>query len=352
MALYCRISKNLGKFQLDVEFQSEDEIVALMGASGCGKSMTLKCIAGIEKPDSGLIIINGVTVFDSHKKINLPPQKRKVGYLFQDYALFPNMTVRKNILTVLPKEKRGQIQDVLQAFQLEAVANQYPAQLSGGQKQRCALARMMVTEPEIIMLDEPFSALDSFLKWQMEQEVVTVLKNCTKPVLFVSHDRDEVYRICSKVVVIDGGINEPILSKQELYQHPHTYADALLTGCKNIIPVEDLGREIQLPGHGITLNKPEGAHQIGYLGIRAKQILPAHGLKAGQSAITFPYRILDCTEGVFSMILMVGIEPSEDCRVDSGLVLRWEIPKGEYQDLKNHPKILAIPEEDILLLRK
>lgn len=344
MSIYCKIKKKMGRFTLDIEFEAGDETVALMGASGCGKSMTLRCIAGIEKPDSGKIVINGKTVFDSEKRIYLTPQKRRTGYLFQDYALFPNMTVEKNIRTVLPKDRECELDTILTAFHLKGLENHYPRQLSGGQKQRCALARMMVTQPEIIMLDEPFSALDSYLRWQMEQEVVAALEKFGKTVLFVSHDRDEVYRISNQVVVVNHGKNEPIQRKQELYQHPTTYADALLTGCKNICPVVTTGDSVYAAEYGLDLKKDDRSKEAAYIGIRAKLIQPAHLMKASEKALFLDYEMVSVTEGVFNMIVMVRPK-------DASGLLRWEMPKSVYQDIYNHPLTLAIPREDILLLK-
>ena len=175
MAIDVEIKKKTGNFCLEVKFCAEEEIFALLGASGCGKSMTLKCIAGIETPDEGHIILNGRVLFDSEKKINIIPQKRKVGYMFQDYALFPNMTVEKNIMAGMGKHPSVEIvQNYIERFQLNGLENRLPAQLSGGQKQRVALARMMAAEPEILLLDEPLSALDSYLKWQMEEELMKI----------------------------------------------------------------------------------------------------------------------------------------------------------------------------------
>ena len=168
MALIVNIEKTLGDFHLKVNFTAEREVMALLGASGCGKSMTLGCIAGIVRPDKGHIELNGRVLFDSEKKIDLPPQKRKVGCLFQQYALFPHMTVEQNIRAgahARPKNEREQaVREVLHAFRLEGLENNRPSQLSGGQQQRCALARILVGQPELVLLDEPFSALDAYLK--------------------------------------------------------------------------------------------------------------------------------------------------------------------------------------------
>lgn len=155
MALSVDIRKALGNFHLAVQFDAGDETLALLGASGCGKSVTLKCIAGILTPDEGHIELDGVTLYDSASRINLPPQRRQVGYLFQQYALFPNMTVRQNIAAAVRDKARRQteVAEKLRQFRLEAVADQKPGQLSGGQQQRCALARILASEPTAILLD-------------------------------------------------------------------------------------------------------------------------------------------------------------------------------------------------------
>ena len=147
MALSVDIRKKMGDFQLEVQFEAEQETLALRGASGCGKSVTLRCVAGILTPDEGKIVLDGVTLFDSAARINLPPQKRQVGYLFQQYALFPNMTVRQNIAAaVRDKQRRKSVtEEKLRQFRLEEVADKRPGQISGGQQQRTALARILAS---------------------------------------------------------------------------------------------------------------------------------------------------------------------------------------------------------------
>lgn len=164
MSLLVEIEKQLGNFHLNVRFQAETETLALLGASGCGKSMTLKCIAGIMTPDRGRIVLNGRVLFDSEARIDLPPQQRRVGYLFQNYALFPTMTVERNILCGIRSgskaEKNAALTATLHRFRLEGLEKRYPAQLSGGQQQRVAIARAVVTEPCVILADEPTAGLD------------------------------------------------------------------------------------------------------------------------------------------------------------------------------------------------
>ena len=237
--LQVKIKKKLGNFLLDVDFSMDGGVFAILGASGCGKSMTLKCIAGIERPDKGRIVLNDRVLFDSEKRINLPPQKRKVGYMFQDYALFPNMNVVQNIQAGMGRKPNPKkVREYITGFQLGGLENHMPDQLSGGQKQRVAMARMLASEPEVLLLDEPFAALDSYLKWKMEQQMLELLQEIQKPVLFVSHSRDEVYRLCDTVSCINQGRMEVIEPVKEFFRNPKTRTAALLSGCKNICAVE------------------------------------------------------------------------------------------------------------------
>lgn len=349
MSLVCQIKKNFGAFQLNVDIQAGDEVLALLGASGCGKSITLKCIAGIVKPDSGRIILDGVTLFDSDKKINLPPQKRHTGLLFQDYALFPNMTVCQNILTGVHKSERGKsneiISDICRIFQLEGLEQRFPSELSGGQKQRCALARIMAAKPKILMLDEPFSALDSYLKWRLEREVSSIIRKFGKTVLFVSHNRDEVYRLCDRITIIENGKAQEAVPKWDLFKSPETRAAALLTGCKNISPALVNGNEVTAAHWGLRFHSQmASAKEIRYVGIRAHQILPAYRLDSLENFISFEYDLIDEVEDTFSYILMISPKQSE------GYVIRWEVTKAERMNMFNYPQIACIPKEKVLFL--
>lgn len=289
MSLKVNIKKRLGNFNLDVAFETERGVFAILGASGCGKSMTLKCIAGIETPDEGRIELNGRILYDSAKKINLTPQKRRVGYMFQDYALFPNMTVEQNIKAGMGKHpEEEKVRSYINRFRLEGLEKHYPAQLSGGQKQRVAMARMIASEPDILLLDEPFSALDSYLKWELEQEMRDMLAEVQKPVLFVSHNRDEVYRLCSMVSCIDHGKMEVIEETKEFFHNPKTKTAAVLSGCKNISAAEIVdNNHIKALGWGITLyvsEIPEGTKAVG---IRAHSFYPEETKAVGIRAHSF-----------------------------------------------------------------
>jgi molybdate transport system ATP-binding protein len=308
VSLSVNIRKKLGDFQLNISFQAEKEILALLGASGCGKSMTLKCIAGIETPDEGQIILDGRVLYDSKQNINLPPQKRNVGYLFQSYALFPHMTVRQNIASGIrggKVRKQAMSTEKMKALYLEGLEDKYPFQLSGGQQQRVALARILASEPELILLDEPFSALDSYLKWQLEQELMDTLKSFAGTTLFVSHSRDEVYRLCQSVCVINDGTSEPVQTVKQLFDKPNTLSAALLTGCKNYSAARQRNQtEIEATDWGLTLSCDgrEIPDDLQYIGVRAHYITFQTQAKEN----CFPCSVTRVIEDVFSVILSIA----------------------------------------------
>lgn len=203
MKLEVDIKKQLDHMHLMVSFVAGEEIFALLGPSGAGKSMTLKCIAGIETPDEGRIVLDGVVLFDSYKKINLPPQKRQVGYLFQDYALFPHMTVEQNLLIV--NQDKGATHTLLRKLGIEELCKNYPDEISGGQKQRVAFARMMAAQPKVLLLDEPFSGLDCFVKEEVIAYTEQIIREARTVTLLVTHQFEEVGRFAKQVACIKDG---------------------------------------------------------------------------------------------------------------------------------------------------
>ncbi len=225
--LRVKIKKQLDKFLLDLNFETDDEILGLIGASGSGKSMTLKCIAGIEKPDEGIIVLNDRALFDSENNINLKPQERRIGYLFQSYALFPQMTVRKNILVSVNKtydkvKKRKKVDEIIDLLGLNGLEDKFPSEISGGQQQRVAFARIIVNEPEFLLLDEPFSALDAFLRWNIAKELKGMIKSLGKKAIFVTHSINEVYYLCNNAIALSEGKEIEKNSVKELIDNPKT----------------------------------------------------------------------------------------------------------------------------------
>lgn len=281
MSLEVTIAKRFEGFTLHADFAAGNTAAAILGASGCGKSMTLRCIAGVVKPDSGRIVLDGRVLFDSEKGIDLPPQQRNVGLLFQNYALFPNMTVEQNILCALKKEKdpaarKAACGSALRAMRLEELAHRLPSELSGGQQQRAALARILAGRPRILMLDEPFSALDSYLREEVEGEVGSLLSNFDGTALLVTHDRDEAYRLCREMIVMDGGEVLRAGTTKEVFADPRRLTAARLTGCKNILPCVRVDEHhVRLTGWEreltVALPVPEGCCAVG---IRAHDFAP------------------------------------------------------------------------------
>ncbi|MFD1899100.1 sulfate/molybdate ABC transporter ATP-binding protein [Enterococcus termitis] len=272
MKLLVDIQKKLRDHQLKVNFEIDTATLGILGASGCGKSMLLKCIAGIETPDSGRIQLGDRVLFDKEKRIDLPPQQRKVGLLFQQYALFPHLTVYKNLRSVT-KDARL-IQELLTMFHLEMVKNSYPRQLSGGQKQRVALARMLASNPELLLLDEPFSALDTSLKEELQIELQKRLSDYKGNVLIVSHSLDELYRLCPLLGIMSD--SDFIKGKTtDLFKQPQTVEAARLTGCKNIFPVKRIdSHTVQVLGWQTPLTvAAEVPTECRYIGIRAHDLL-------------------------------------------------------------------------------
>ena len=348
MHLFVDVHKDFGAFKLDVSFETESgQITGLLGASGCGKSMTLRCIAGIEKPDRGRIVLDDRVLFDSEQHIDLPPQKRRVGYLFQNYALFPNMTVAQNIAVGVRNKKARQetVERLIGTLCLEGQEKKYPRQLSGGQQQRVALARILASAPEVLLLDEPFSALDSYLKWQVELELSDLLSSFPGPVLFVTHNRDEVQRLCQQVCVLDQGKSQAVLPVHELFEAPRTLSACLLSGCKNISRARvTADGKVEALDWGVTLDSerplPEG---LSHIGMRAHYIRPVDG--PGPNRL--PCRVERVVENVFSTVVMLSTPGG----IQGFSRLRIELEKGRWPELAGKdPLWLELPAGDLLLL--
>ena len=306
MSLSVNIIKRLQGFTLNVSFMAEAGVTALLGASGSGKSMTLRCIAGVEKPDEGSIVLDGRALYDSSRKIDLPPQERRVGYLFQRYALFPNMTVAENIEAGLSRERdahrrRNNRESWIARFHLDGLEGHYPRELSGGQMQRVALCRMLAGEPEAILLDEPFAALDSHLRWQMEGEVKETLSQFSGVALLVSHDRGEVYRMSGQACVLSAGVNEPLRQTAELFERPLTLQSALISGCKNCVPAHMEGEQsVFVPGWNAHLVcESTGRGATTHVGVRAHNVTPCP--ETAENALFC--RVIDAADDVFSRVL-------------------------------------------------
>lgn len=349
MSLVVDIRKSLGAFRLDVQFEASDGVMGILGASGCGKSMTLRCIAGVERPDEGQIVLDGVTLFDSRKRINRKPQQRQVGYLFQNYALFPNMTVRQNILCGLNRERNAARREQMCAehielMQLNGLERHYPAQLSGGQQQRVALARILVSQPKLLMLDEPFSALDSHLREKLLVEMKSILHQYGGVSLAVTHSRDEAYDLCGSIALMENGSIHAHRPTKQLFADPATVTGAMMTGCKNIAAAHRVSEyEVEIPDWGVRLRTGQPVREgLCAVGIRA------HYFSVSSKQNSFPVQILDTVEEPFEDIIRFRYRNQKDGAPD----LWWRIPK-QYrpQGKADDPNFsLGIAPANVLLL--
>lgn len=368
MSLEVNIKKSFKTFDLDVDFTASTETLGFLGASGCGKSLTLRCIAGIETPDEGRIVVNDRVFFDSKEKINLTPQQRKSALLFQNYMLFPNLTVEKNVAAGIGKdvskeEAASIVAAELKRFGMENFSKRYPAQLSGGQQQRVALARMLAARPDILMLDEPFSALDAHLKGILEQNLVNLFDAFDGTILYVSHDIDEALRFCDRIAVVESGKILEIDSGDELVDDPHSGAAIRLSGCKNCPGAKYVDdHHAYIPKWGITLHfEREVPKDVKYLGIRASLMPKVEG--PGEN--NYHMRVERVSDSRFERTVMLSFLDREN-EVDindfddemNKLVheLYWRVPKHrgnqEYLPSVGEELWIHIPGDKVYLVTK
>jgi len=246
MPLEVQIAKRFPNFSLDVSFTAGDEPLGILGSSGAGKTMLLRCIAGLEQPDRGRIELNGRVLLDTQARTRVPARDRRVGLLFQHYALFPNQTVAENIafgLHNLPREEQTRrMAELVARTHAQGLEQRYPRELSGGEQQRVALARALAIEPEALLLDEPLSALDTHLRSQVETQLYETFAAYRRPTLLVTHNVEEAYRLGERLLVLAEGRIAASGPKEEIFRRPPTVEVARLTGCKNfsrVIPVTD-----------------------------------------------------------------------------------------------------------------
>jgi molybdate transport system ATP-binding protein len=236
--LELEIRKRLNGFVLDVALSLGRERVAIFGPSGSGKSLTLQCMAGLLRPDAGRIVLNGRILFDASCGIDLRPQDRRIGYLFQSYALFPHLTVEENVgygLHRLPRGERDRrVKGMIVAMRLAGMEQRRPAELSGGQQQRVALARALVTEPELLLLDEPFSALDSPIRSRLHGELLRLLEGLGITTVLVTHDLAEAYTLSQVMAVVEAGRILQIGPRDDVLRCPTSRTVARLTATKNL----------------------------------------------------------------------------------------------------------------------
>ena len=339
--LKVNIHKELKEFNLDVDFELKNGCLGILGPSGCGKSMTLKSIAGIVDPDNGIVSLTTgekTVYFDSDKKINLKPQKRNVGYLFQNYALFPNMTVEENVGIGLSNHDEKVVSEMIRRFHLEGLEKRYPRQLSGGQQQRVALARIMAYGPDVILLDEPFSAMDTVLKEQLRRELANFLNKFNGFSVLVTHDRDEAFQFCDELIILDKG---KIIAKGktvDLFENPGKVEVARLTGCKNISKIEIIDDyHVKSLDWDVTFEVSEKVlPNIAYIGIRAHDFGPAQ--KDDVNAVDTS----DSTK----------LEMPFEWQISLANGLLWKLDKQMREHEFEIPEYLKVDPKNILLLEE
>jgi len=342
--LEVSIEKVVARFRLAVEFAADGAPLGLLGPSGSGKTMTLRAIAGLETPDRGRIVLDGRVLFDSEQGIDVPARARRIGLLFQSYALFPHLTVTGNIafgLRDLPEAERNRrVAEQLAAVHLEGFTERYPATLSGGEQQRVALARALAIEPAALLLDEPFSALDTHLRSALERQLRETLAAYSGSTLFVSHNLEEAYRVCEKLVVLAGGKVAAQGPKEEIFKYPPTLEVARVTGCKNFsraLRVAD-GR-VEALDWGCALRVSQNfREEPGHVAIRAHHVRvhPASKLLEGNHDNFFPCWLAAMTETPFrvTLDLRMGSPPA----TVTDFHLQAEVFKQEWEAFRELPQ--------------
>jgi ABC-type sulfate/molybdate transport systems ATPase subunit len=339
MSLSVSIRKVLSGFTLDVEFETNGGALGILGPSGSGKSMTLRCIAGLDRPDTGRIVLNGRVLFDSETSVDLPARERNVGMLFQNYALFPHMTVSENIGFGLVSYSRGirrqKVEEMINMVHLQGLEARYPRELSGGQQQRVALARALSVNPECLLLDEPFSALDDHLRNLMIREFTESVDSYKGAMLFVTHNIDEAFRVCDNILVLAGGSVQGKGETHEVFENPPTFDAARITGCKNISPAAKVSdREVYADDWETSLQYRDNlSSDVSFVGIRANYLAMSD---SENDKNTFLCDVVGTSESLFRMI--VFLRPVKLPKDRSSLPLQWDISKEKWNAVRDLPR--------------
>ncbi len=349
-ALDVELERSLENFTLRIALNTGKGSIGLLGPSGSGKSMTLRMIAGVSTPDVGRIVLNGRVLFDSETRQNIPAVGRRIGLVFQDYALFPHLTVAENVgfgLAQFPRQERTlRIWKQLEQMGIAELANRYPRQISGGQRQRVAIARCMAMEPDALLLDEPFAALDPHLRRRTEEQLRATLAGFSGAVIFVTHDMEEAFRFCSDLQVLDNGRVIASGPKHELFERPHTVAAARLTGCKNIAAARRSGPDcVQVDAWECRLRTaidiPEALTHVGF---RSHQL--AFQKAGGEN--TFPCWLVSTSEAPHEMTLYLRLH-SEPLSVRTPH-LQADVTKDVWRMLSAQPQPWSVTLDPSRLL--
>jgi ABC-type sulfate/molybdate transport systems ATPase subunit len=342
MALEIQIEKKLPEFTLDVSFTADDTPLSILGPSGAGKTMLLRSIAGLERAERGRIALNGRTLLDSARRVDVPARARRIGMLFQQFALFPHRTVAENIgfgLQHLPADEQARrVEALLERTHISGLGDRYPRQLSGGERQRAALARALAVEPEALLLDEPLSALDTHLRSQMESELQETFATYRRPALLVTHNIEEAYRLSEQILVLSRGRVAALGPKEEIFRRPISLEVARLTGCKNFSRARVISEHvIEAHDWGCQLRVARAlVGTVAHVGIRAHQVEFVEP-GARQDNI-FLCRLVRSSETPFRITLYLRLDraagdPGEIPQVD----LQAEVFKEKWQMFCDRP---------------
>jgi len=281
--LRAEIRKRLDGFELDVTFEADEGRVVLFGPSGAGKSLTLQAITGVMRPDAGRVEVNGRLLFDSASGVNVPPQKRRLGYVPQSYALFPHLRVEENVSYGVQEldadRRRALVREMVELVGLQGLERRRPRELSGGQQQRVALARALASRPELLVLDEPFSSIDTGLRGTLRRELLDLQARSGVTSLVVTHDLEDAFFLGRRIVVIDRGRVLQVGSREDVFYRPATHRVAEFVGTRNILRakvIESDGGRLLLDWQGRTLEaeaKPLSAGQEVEVCIRPAQVM-------------------------------------------------------------------------------
>lgn len=356
--LEVQIAKKLGDFALEVSFAAGNAPLSILGASGAGKSMLLRCVAGLERPDGGRVLLNERILFDSERKVNLPARERRIGMLFQHYSLFPHRTVKENIafgLRNLPEgERERRVAALVERTHIGGLENRYPRQLSGGEQQRAALVRALAIQPEALLLDEPLSALDTHLRSQMEAELQSTFEQFARPSLLVTHNIEEAYRLGEQLLVLAKGKVAAFGAKDEIFRRPPSLEVARLTGCKNFSRARAVdGHTVEAIDWNCRVRVAQPlASDIAQVGIRAHHIRFAEvNAVAAESANVFPCWLVRASETPFRVTLYLRVQ--QPPAGTGEYHLQAEVTKEHWQKLRDQPSPwkLMLPEDAVFLLR-
>lgn len=352
MSLEVQIEKKLLDFTLEVSFRAEAEPLSILGASGAGKTMLLRCIAGLERPDRGRINLNDRVFFDSESHLNIPARQRRVGMLFQNYAIFPHRTVAENIgfgLEALPRDERSKrVAELIGRTHLAGLEDRPSRTLSGGEQQRVALARALAIEPEALLLDEPLSALDTHLRSQVEIQLQETFAAYRRPTLLVTHNMEEAYRLGARLLVLSRGRVVASGAKERIFQRPPSVEVARLTGCKNISRARTISdHSVEALDWGCTLRVAQPSLQItaqanGFVGIRAHHLefVEANGTSSGTSSEEniFPCWLVRSSETPFRVTLFLSLqEHSSQSPQPESAQFQAEVYKEKWRRFRDKP---------------